>query len=407
MESIGWRDRRSHSTEQKTQTCTPGVDIGKQDSGVGSLGGTLAQKHIMSRAFAERMLTREWLLASGALPFSLLDEEDLWQHLLPPGVGKPRRRQKRLRGTLTAQHLHPFMHQNWTAVHSWITFHPDEAANFVDSEGHSALHHACLYFAPASIVEALLYTAPDLADVSNKKSETALHWAIRLSLPLDVIRLILKSSPYAGFTMDQRGTTPLSLLLERHEEQLRDTFRAHGRERMEQLPCWKRIMCLVHPMGGTSDDEGAFPLHAITHCPSSKKLFRFALDVFKDDCGLRDSQGRLPLHVAATTQQGIRLYGSPRTLELLAEAYPKAAGVKDANGRYPLHLAIHAGKAWMDGLDLLIAGAPDTLSVTDVETGLLPFQLAATAGKERDETIHLSTIYSFLRRDPASVGWTG
>ena len=65
-------------------------------------------------------------------------------------------------------------------------------------------------------------------------------------------------------------------------------------------------------------------------------------------------QGRLPLHIAAST-----LYSPDRSevLRALLEAYPAAAAEADHRNIYPLHLACQAKYPWKDGLENLYKAA--------------------------------------------------
>jgi hypothetical protein len=73
---------------------------------------------------------------------------------------------------LTREHLEPLLCQNWKAVLACATFSPQEMAAILDSQGNSYLHHVCLFKAPAHVIEAILFAAPDLATWANHEKNT-------------------------------------------------------------------------------------------------------------------------------------------------------------------------------------------------------------------------------------------
>jgi ankyrin repeat protein len=91
------------------------------------------------------------------------------------------------------------------------------------------LHHACLFRAPTNVIQLILYVAPELASVRSEDGETALHWAIRLSAPNEIIKMLLVANPTSGtHARDKDGNTLLSLIWDRHQEELLEAQRMTG-----------------------------------------------------------------------------------------------------------------------------------------------------------------------------------
>lgn len=337
----------------------------------------------------------------------MLDDEEHWNTDVHSTRSESSSSQSH-RGGLNSEHLDPIACRQWKTVLSWIAFHPDQVANLVDREGQTALHHACLFRAPANVVEAMLYAAPELASICNDEDELALHWAVRLNLPLEVMKLLLNACPTTGFVPDKSGHTPMSLLWDRHDDTLMDVFRIYGREKTTSFASWKRMLMLVQAATG-EDIVTEFPLHAIASCACPPSFLRFAIEVCRDDLSVTDDKGRLPLHVVAA-RKSFAPEIDQKSIETLLKAYPEAVSTPDADGRLPINLAIVAGKSWKEGIEILMDAAPTVLSQPDSKSHLYPFMLAATRCAEDYEddyglrdTQCVTNVFSLLREYPALI----
>lgn len=293
-----------------------------------------------------------------------------------------------VRGGLTSAHLDPIASRKWKSVLSWIAFHPDEVLTLVDREGHTSLHHACLFRAPLDVIEAMIFAASELASLGNDQGELPLHWAVRLTLSLKVLAILLEAYPRSGFVKDNEGITPLSLLWDRHENSLVDAFRIYGRERVTSSITWKRIMMLVDGYVGECDVAN-LPLHAIVQAPCESSFLMFATHLCRDEMCQRDSRGCIPLHLACHAPI------ASRSLSIVLTAYPDGAFVADADGRLPLEIAIASGKKWEEGVELIFLANPAAVRHQDPSTHLYPFMQGATP-----VDACLTTIYSLLRANP-------
>jgi len=86
--------------------------------------------------------------------------------------------------------------------------------------------------------------------------------------------------------------------------------------------------------------------------------------------------------------------------ELLA-IRPEMAFCSNGRGSYPLHIAIHNQQEYNVIFELYKA-YPEVGKIYDVDTGLVPFILAATSNW-KSVTDQTSVIYHLLREDPPSV----
>ena len=118
--------------------------------------------------------------------------------------------------------------------------------------------------------------------------------------------------------------------------------------------------------GSISVGGGLRLVHDAVTIECSPLLIRFAAALFPEELlEQEECSGRVPLHTAATQRsQGI--------LQTLLELEPKAISVKDSSGRLPLHLALQAQLPWKGALELLVAAWPHSLTIVDPSTGLLP-----------------------------------
>jgi hypothetical protein len=111
-----------------------------------------------------------------------------------------------------------------------------------------------------------------------------------------------------------------------------------------------------------------------------------------------DLSGPLPLHVAARypvrtmpQQWPHKMLLPLEPLKSLMQMCPKqfvvACKRTDSSGRLALHIALDQGRrGWWEGIEDLVASAPESLWKGDPVTGLLPFQLAAAATSAEPDT---------------------
>mmetsp|Transcript_25188 Transcript_25188/g.33430 ORF Transcript_25188/g.33430 Transcript_25188/m.33430 type:complete len:405 (-) Transcript_25188:379-1593(-) len=339
-----------------------------------------------------------------------------------------------IRGGLTHALISPIVNREWDTVISWAAFHPDQVSSLLDNEGQSALHQACLFMAPAHVVEALLYASPESASVASIHGELPLHWAVRLSAPDHVLCLLLSANPFGGLVPDRAGRTPVSIIWDRHEKNLSgmcvdaglsaDVLKSLNRK-LTKGSGWRKMMLLLRAAyNGTVTPEPPGgrefrPIHAVagTDCPIS--LLQTILRLHESRVRETDERGMTPLAVAVESHVFDPLYSGAVIAEIL-RYYPEAASVPHpVDGRLPLVSAISSGKTWDGGVRMLFNAEPWVISNRDRVSGLYPFMLAAVnldqeSMQNKVETLHsfvsfrkeedvLNTIFQLLLADPERV----
>jgi hypothetical protein len=353
---------------------------------------------------------------------------------------------------LTSEHIDMIAMRKWKDLLVWIVFHPDELL-YVDKRNQTVLHHACLFRAPAQIIHMLLYQKPELAKIQNIDDEIPLHWAVRLSAPSEVIKLLLSVHPSSACCIkDKDGNTALSMVWERCESSLLDIWWRSGQQAVLGNNGWTNILFYFQCHSYSSnllqknslcwdcDDNAQLsqieqhskvfqPLHTATHCASCPlMLYTLMLRVYKDDIYKEDNLGRIPLAVACLHPISNRSIGVLTKVHLLIAEYPFTAQMMDNQGRLPLFTALESSLTWSEGIDPLIASYPKSLLLCDSVTRLPAFLSAAvhakstraalgrlasdksnnahTSTNEQQESwdkAHLTTIFLILRKDPAQI----
>lgn len=339
------------------------------------------------------------------------------------------------RKELTQAHIDPIALRKWKEVLAWIAFKPEELL-LVDKKKQTILHHCCLFRAPAIIIEMILFQAPELVAKKNVDGEIPLHWAVRLSAPIEVLQLLLSVEPGLGCkSKDKHGNTALSLIWERHSDILLQMWWEEGKDKIVNFHWWKRIIYLLElymrERSSTkvdddfvqNDSSSFLALHAATLCPNCPiSLYPLIMKVYKQQLMQKDAEGRLPLGVACLHPLSNRSSGVRTKIQLLLLECPEAASVPDSQQRLPLSIALESGVDIDEGLSELISAFPKSLHSFDAATKFAPFLLAAVGAQNRtrhhadnsfceppiresstDDNRILSTIYTILRGEPSQL----
>ena len=113
--------------------------------------------------------------------------------------------------------------------------------------------------------------------------------------------------------------------------------------------------------------------------------------VFPEEALQRDDEGFVPLHYALLNPS----FHSSVVIQILLQKQPEAASLAFPNGKSPLVVALEKQRVWCSsGMEQLVMAAPDALEQSDAESGLYPFQLAASLNS--NETV----IYRLVRLRP-------
>jgi len=154
----------------------------------------------------------------------------------------------------------------------------------------------------------------------------------------------------------------------------------------------------------------------------------FALKMFGNQARLKDENGNLPIHIAASkpTHKILHIptsFGRKKicdevnqcVIEMLVNYFPESAKISNAQHSLPLHLAIYSGKCWENGISCLLQHFPDSLDIVDPNVQLYPFMLAASSESNTSKPLpafttssatlddSLNLVFRFLRENPMNV----
>lgn len=377
---------------------------------------------------------------------------------------------------------------DWNSLLRRVIVHPKEAS-YKDKCQNMPLHVACRRQPPPDVVEALIKANPDalvsqtldgltplhfscfcgsapetiqlvlgyetcLRELVDRRGRTPLHCAcaaFRSPHRLPVVKMLLELDASCATAVDERGRTPLSLIVDDYVEELHEAlddatskdkaFRS-TLEGGDLYDCWQVVTVLLRAAyDGTLEDwntpsnevhvGGKFQfLHAavgISGCPAA--VIRLILKLSPSSIYEKDGDMNLPIHVACKTvgqpwsckvvtskKFGVLVYnddfGRPLhanddlTAELL-RAYPEGAKTPDDTGKVPLVLAVESGKPWHTSLRPLW----DEYNLDDEQFSLLERALQMTLTSMnvsiRAETVktikHIAPLWPVLMVDDLVV----
>lgn len=337
--------------------------------------------------------------------------------------------------------------QSWKKAVFLLSVEPQLAKNVEVSSKMTALHVCALGLQPPPIwmIRALLYTSPEQAQQLDTGGRLPLHLVAATSADLAMMQLLVDEYPASVGHKDERGFTPLQLLLkndqiiltldhlrilmgqtvsDEEEEELKKhlSFRKgeHLTQTLQDLETRKRqrqeekheIMFPDYP------DDVRSCLKKITQWKKRQvakgNVFNsrfFASYQFENPAGISTPTGKLlPLHLLVRRKPNVRpLKVSSRPpavhadlARVLATAYPLALVTRDANSRTPLMTAMLQTEAYPDrevievllgiGIPGFVAsrmGSPAALAVDDS----LQLPLHVAAEESASDYALLSAIY--------------
>jgi hypothetical protein len=229
--------------------------------------------------------------------------------------------------------------------------------------GHTALHTACGSIAMIEVLEALIDQDPSLLQMSDVYGQTpliALWESFLQSIPghLAVARILKDDSGDVQVLSKSfsRFWEKVKLLVVRGSGYSLDSLLGHGMLEVGAPTKMLQMAMKLHPeLAVQSDDQGNHFLHKMISCrrPFEKNLFHIAAS----------SVGDLP--------------------------------IRNSNGDTVLTLAIR--NEMVEYLAPILNIAPELILEADQQTGLYPFQLAAT------EELSAEVIYSLLVKQPEII----
>uniref|UniRef100_A0A7S2H3B7 Uncharacterized protein n=1 Tax=Helicotheca tamesis TaxID=374047 RepID=A0A7S2H3B7_9STRA len=324
--------------------------------------------------------------------------------------------------------------------------------------GSSLLYHAVSSGASPRVIQSIVDVDPTSTRHQNSGGHTALHCGIeRYDTPLEVIRILIEANPAAARLKNCDGLTPVDLIWKRYvsPESYRSEYAKNAAARLRAL--MENIVAhdSVQDTKQVASSSSKMSNHTASICKAVRKqkaknaletdnefrrfwdlinlairaanrgtcnkslheenkrwrivheavtancpplLIRFAAALHPEQLRQREEKyGRLPLHLAAVTCRSTLNETKTITQSLLC-LYPDAASCQDCNGRLPINLALENGQPWEGCVREMFMAWPQSLSMQDRETRLVPFMLSAV-GQDSD----INIIFSLLREGPLEV----
>lgn len=316
-----------------------------------------------------------------------------------------------------------------------------EASLMVGTSEMNPLHITCSSKnASVDVVRCLLKGG--LASQSSMRDvdgDTPLHAACRCGAPIEVLDTLLMTNPAAVNEADYESLTPIFRLWIRVlvilGNDVIESVQGPDDLKGELGEIWKKTELLLRcAYFGSPEENPSFrAVHAASLLDCPRSVVKIATILYPEQLEEKDGLGRTPFIIAAqapvfkvrdlsdagyiledqihgnnqednttsVNREEDQVSSQPSVIDILAQASvsTKAACIPDNDGRIPLHHAIDCGKTWSRGIKTILGACPESLSLPDVRTGLLPFLQAATV-KEVDT----GTIYELLRKDPSLLG---
>lgn len=328
-----------------------------------------------------------------------------------------------------------------------------EASILTGTSNMNPLHITCSsQHASVHVVRVLLESGKfEQFSMRDVDGDTPLHAACRCGAPIDVLEVLLRANPGPVMVRDYEGLTAMLRLWVRYFVILGgdviESVNCAADLQGELLDAWDKtellLRCAHHgslqryPFG--PDHRLFFPLHAAAAVDCPRPIVKIAAKVYPRQLNERDEEGRTPLMIACaapvfavrdlsdagyTLEDVIHGDGEdddnrnsgtvavtmsdadaasnlashhPTVIEILlrtnTEAASQGACLIDPSGRLPLHIALQTGKAWKQGVRCLVEAFPESLSIADRSSKLLPYQLAGA----KDD---LDCTFELLRRNP-------
>jgi ankyrin repeat protein len=296
--------------------------------------------------------------------------------------------------------------EGWTPIHLVLLYGGDEdtalllirrggapAAAVKSPFVGSPLHLACRHGASIAIIEELLKANLSMATTANdngtKPAEVVWHQFVRNPGNANVVRILRK---------ERNGESDM---IESNLSSLDDLV--------------ERLTLLVQ----AAKKEGKSGISRLTHdllrhqsaLGDLTEFLEIAVRLLPEQLEVMDDSQNYLLHVAASKpppkrtlfpqiSQG-RVGINYDSIDILVRSFPSAASFTNGNGDLPLHLALSMGKrTWRTGISSLVESYSDALQVRDRDTGLYPFQMAATFPSGKNEAESVETVYELLLSCP-------
>ena len=253
------------------------------------------------------------------------------------------------------------------------------------------------------LIESLLFHCPSAVKKKNCFGVTPVFLAVYWRAPFDSLKVLLAADPEgAAVRSESIGDDPISLVYhsliypsseDDFERVKKQRILMNKADSLKKLPMDIRVEWLMLELLAKAayhktrfpdlPDASWLPLHALCSLEVPPELVRFAARFHRGHLFHRDEEGRLPIHICASSptyiKQPSKREAKHSLMRYLLHEDSAVAKISDNSGRLPLHIAAESGKTWSKGgLKHLVAAHPSSLRTPDGVTGMLPFMLAAT-----------------------------
>lgn len=318
---------------------------------------------------------------------------------------------------------------------------------WTDGQGWTPLHVAMLYGLREDAVLLLINFGPEAVMARNNMGWTPLLLALRHGTNTHVIRSLLEADCRSSLIGNHADVTPMLMLWFAYTK----NHRYHGGSRDDDssdaasmmvdldlsgslLALWNDMILLLkaasftdcatcngrrevvdmessspsspssllpHIMGPFNNDwEIWYVLHASIKYMAPTEFIKLAIKMHPEQLQNRDTDGRFPLHIAASAKADQCL------IDQLVMSYPDAAMLTDNSSRFPVNLSLECGKTWQSGVQSIFQAAPEVIQILDAGSQLYPFMLAAArtpCERSEDTPARLETVYKLLCANPGLV----
>ena len=224
------------------------------------------------------------------------------------------------------------------------------------------------------IVE-LLQASPSYAKQRHAKTGLLpLHWALSRQAPYEVINCLVGQYPESirENDNDELKRKPLHLAAAYYSKESKPVV-------------LESVLDAAPDLATVVDEEGRLPLHIAASSKASKESITILLDAHPDGASRRTKATKLPLHLACEFRAPLE------TTSALLAAFP--LGAKESSMlKFPLHFACEF-KAGIEVVQLLLDAHPDAVFAKAGADTLLPLHLAA-ANKASPDVIELLLLHN-------------
>lgn len=324
--------------------------------------------------------------------------------------------------------------KQWDKAISRIDSHPHEAKTWIFRRESSQpkkirwrllpIHATCIFRSPLAVIEALVSTYPDGAQMKDDQEMLPIHLSCRNGASKGVVLTLLYAFPESLGVKDRKGRTPKDLVelstsqnrelvihaLKKYAEDCGADGHGNGRgligsgvdgtraadPRVNEVDYDNRTilfrLILKKDWRGACERCEAFPeeastwivtkgfhgnlrflpLHKVCVLSPPMDIINDLLYAYSEGSKSKDQDGWLPIHCAC-------FYGaSPSIINALLKSYPSGAHNKDDEGRMPLHYA--ALKSAPEAVVATLLRANPKAAVSKDDEGRLPIHHACSKG---------------------------